>query len=198
MDNKRKVLKIITIGDRSVGKLSMIKNYMGRPFFQWGNSIPLDFYFKDIMIDNETVSLQLWNTHGSAFNDGKVYFRDVDCCVLCFNIHNQQSFDNLPHWMSLVDEKVPFVLIGTKSDIERTEKSISNETIEEWCKHIEDQGIVKEKIHYFETSAKLSTNINEAYEIIIKIALNQYNNTKEKNSIDISIEPEKPKGICWW
>ncbi|KAM9970824.1 hypothetical protein ACTFIR_002688 [Dictyostelium discoideum] len=193
MDNKRKLLK----------------NYMGRPFFQWGNSIPYDFQFKEIVIDNETVSLQvstnlLWNTHGSAYEDSKIYYRDVDCCVLCFNIHNEQSFNNLNHWIkeletnTLVDEKVPFVLIGTKSDIERTEKSISKERIEQWCKQIEDQGIVKEKIHYFETSAKLSTNIIEAYEIIVKIALNQYNNNKQKNSINISIEPEKPKGICWW
>ncbi|KAM9993910.1 hypothetical protein ACTFIZ_011868 [Dictyostelium cf. discoideum] len=204
MDNKKKLLKIITIGDRSIGKLSMIKNYMDKPFLQWGYWIPLDFFFKEIVIDNETVYLQLWNTHGSAYNDSKMYFRDADCCVLCFNIHNEQSFENLIYWIkeleanTSVDEKVPFVLIGTKSDIERTEKSISKETIEKWCKHIGDQGIVKEKIHYFETSAKLSTNINEAYEIIIKIALNQYNNTKQKNSINISIEPEKPKRICWW
>ncbi|KAM9994843.1 hypothetical protein ACTFIY_001047 [Dictyostelium cf. discoideum] len=196
MDIKRKVLKIIINGDRSVGKLSIIKNYMGEPF-QQGNSIPLDFYFKDIIIDNETVSLRLFNTHGSKFDDSKIYFRDVDCCVLCFDIHNSQSFNNLNHWMSLVDEKVPFVLIGTKSDIERTGKSISKERIEQWCKQIEDQGIVKEKIHYFETSAKLSTNIIEAYEIIVKIAINQYNN-KHKNSINIPIEPEKPKGFCWW
>ncbi|EAL62050.3 Rab GTPase [Dictyostelium discoideum AX4] len=200
MDNKRKLLKIITIGDRMVGKLSIIKNYMGRPFFQWGNSIPFDFHFKEIIIDNETVSLQLWNTHGSAYEDSKIYYRDVDCCVVCFNIHNEQSFNNLIYWIkeleanTLVDEKVPFVLIGTKSDIERTEKSISKERIEQWCKQIEDQGIVKEKIHYFETSAKLSTNIIEAYETIVKIALNQYKN-KQKNSINISIEPEKPKGI---
>ncbi|EAS66825.1 Rab GTPase domain-containing protein [Dictyostelium discoideum AX4] len=140
---------------------------------------------------------KLFNTHGSAFDDSKIYFRDVDCGVLCFNIHNEQSFNNLNHWMSLFNENVPFVLIGTKSDIERTEKSISKERIEQWCKQIEDQGIVKEKIHYFETSAKLSTNIIEAYETIVKIALNQYKN-KQKNSINISIEPEKPKGICWW
>ncbi|KAN0019008.1 hypothetical protein ACTFIU_002210 [Dictyostelium citrinum] len=202
MDNKRKVIKIVTIGDRSVGKLSIIKCYMGKPFFQWGNSIPLDFYFKDVIIDNETVSLQLWSIHGNAYNDRKLYFRNVDCYVLCFNIHDEPSFNNLNYWIkeleinTLGEVKAPIILLGTKDDINRTEKSISKERVEQWCKDIEHRGIVKDKIHYFETSAKLSKNIFEAYEVIIKMAINHYN-TKQNNSLNISIEPEKPKGICW-
>ncbi|EAS66823.1 Rab GTPase domain-containing protein [Dictyostelium discoideum AX4] len=144
MDNKRKLLKEL---------------YMGRPIFQWGYSIALDFHYKEIIIDNETVSFQvstnlLWNTHGSAFGDSKIYYRDVDCCVLCFGIHNEQSFNNLIYWIkeleanTLVDEKVPFVLIGTKSDIERTEKSISKERIEQWCKNKQKNSINISTLHH--------------------------------------------------
>ncbi|KAN0038054.1 hypothetical protein ACTA71_000226 [Dictyostelium dimigraforme] len=202
MDNKKKILKIITIGDRSVGKLSISRTYMGRKFYQWGNSIPLDFFQKDIIIDNETVTLQLWDTHGNVYKDSKVYYRNADCCLLCFDIHNEESFKNLNYWLKELerntfgDEKVPFVLLSTKDDITRTEKSISKEKVEGWCKNIEDQGII-DKVHYFETSSKLSKNIVEAYEVIVKIALNQYN-IKQKNSLNIVIQPETPpRSICW-
>ncbi|KAK5579814.1 hypothetical protein RB653_009501 [Dictyostelium firmibasis] len=192
MEIKKKTLKIITIGDRGVGKSSIIKNFMGRKFFQWGNSIPVDFFTKEITINNEVVLLQLWDSHGQQYNFNQIYYRNVDCCVLCFNIHNEESFKNLDIWVkeletnTLENEIVPFVLIGTKDDIEKTEKSISKERVEQWCKNIEDQGFAKEKIHYFETSAKLSKNIIQSYIIITKIALEQYNNKKIKSPIDMS------------
>ncbi|KAM9970827.1 hypothetical protein ACTFIR_002691 [Dictyostelium discoideum] len=195
MEKANKKIKIIMLGDYRSGKTAIFNEIVGRKFGSYTNPSTFDYFYKEIMVDNELVGCRLWDTAGHekfTTNLNKSFYRDVNCCVLCFDLHFEESFKNLDKWMNELHSKClenglenmellpPFVLIGTKSDIPRTDASISNERIEQWCKNIEGQGII-DKVHYFETSAKLSQNIIVPFNIIAKLALNYSNSMKKLN-----------------
>ena len=64
-------------------------------------------------------------------------------------------------------EHFPFVLIGNKVDLEPERKIPTNKALE-WCKQNNDIGL-------FETSAKESTNVNDAFEKVAREALKSQN-----------------------
>ncbi|KAM9993909.1 hypothetical protein ACTFIZ_011867 [Dictyostelium cf. discoideum] len=202
MKEEKITVKIITLGDTNVGKTSLFYNFVNGTFKVHRPSIGVEFFTKELTVENQHVSVLVWDTFGQERFQalGPPYYRGANCYTLCFDIHNEESFNNLEKWMDEVRKhcygNIPFVLIGTKKDIPRTNKSISNERIEKWCKNIEDQGII-DKVHYFETSAKLFENITESYNVAAKLALVHYNIVK-RISIDRPIgPPEQVKvGTC--
>ncbi|KAM9969029.1 hypothetical protein ACTFIW_000112 [Dictyostelium discoideum] len=204
MNQQKIMLKVITLGDSNVGKTSLFYNYMYGKFI-YHRSCSIDFCSKELMIENQHVSMMVWDTFGQErFHSlGYAYYRGANCYLLCFDIHNEKSFNNLEKWMDdtktyCFDESVPFILVGTKSDIPRTDKSISKERIEQWCKNIEDLGII-DKVHYFETSAKLSQNITESYNAAAKLALKHYNKNQNPpitTPVIVSLGEVKPGYCC--
>ncbi|KAN0023656.1 hypothetical protein ACTFIV_008043 [Dictyostelium citrinum] len=204
MGDIKKYLKIITLGDCGVGKTSIYNNFVNGKFEKYRCSITPEIFIKALMIENEHVFVQVWDTFGQerfhAFSPS--YYRGANCYTLCFDIHNEKSFINLEKWIEDVRihllGNIPFVLIGTKKDITRTDISISKERIEQWCKKIENQGIL-DKVHYFETSAKLSENITEAYKVASILALENYNkieNNQKSNNLIIGPPEETKVGTC--
>ncbi|KAM9994847.1 hypothetical protein ACTFIY_001051 [Dictyostelium cf. discoideum] len=205
MENKaNKKLKIIMIGDYYSGKTAIYNEFAGRKFGSYTCPSTFDLFYKEIMVDDEIVGYHFWDTADTErfTNLNRSYYRDANCCILCFDIHFEESFKNLDKWIKELHSKClenglesvklspPFVLIGTKSDIPRTDKSISKERIEQWCKNIEDQGII-DKVHYFETSAKNSKNITDLLNIISKFALNYFNSMQKLNESKLNITLEK-------
>ncbi|KAM9969033.1 hypothetical protein ACTFIW_000116 [Dictyostelium discoideum] len=197
-----KKLRIIMIGDYNSGKTAIFNEFAGRRFGIYSCPSTFDLFYKEIMIDDELVGYHFWDTAGQErFTSlNRHFYRNANCCVLCFDIHNEESFENLDKWITELHSKClengleselspPFVLIGTKNDIPKTDKSISNERIEQWCKNIEDQGII-DKVHYFETSAKNSKNITEPFNIILKLALNYFNSMQKLNESKLNLTLE--------
>ncbi|KAM9993905.1 hypothetical protein ACTFIZ_011863 [Dictyostelium cf. discoideum] len=200
----KKSLKIITLGDSGVGKTSIFNNFVTGKFEIHECSVPPSYYSKTLTVENECVTVNLWDTcdQESFYTLPAIYYRWSNCYTLCFDIHNEESFNNLEKWMDQVKKfnliNTPFILIGTKNDIPRTNKSISNERIEKWCKNIEDQGII-DKVYYFETSAKFSENITELYNVAAKLALEHYNknkNTPITSPVIGHLEEDKPGYCC--
>ncbi|KAN0019007.1 hypothetical protein ACTFIU_002209 [Dictyostelium citrinum] len=213
MENKeKKNLKIIMLGDWNSGKTAIFNEFAGRKFGSYTCPSTFDLFYKEIMIDNEIVGFHFWDTAMQERFTGlnRHFYRGACCCVLCFDIHNEQSFENLGKWINELNSKClengleseklspPFVLIGTKNDITRTDKSISKERVERWCKNIEDQSkgsIIGDKIYYFETSAKCSNNIKESLCIISRLALNYFTSMKNFNESKLNITPQKSNNI---
>ncbi|EAL62023.1 GTP binding protein RARE7L [Dictyostelium discoideum AX4] len=203
MKEEKTMLKIITLGDSNVGKTSLFYHYVNGEYrYNRPPSIGPDYFIKELKVENKHVFLMVWDTCGQerfqAFSPP--YFRGANCYTLCFDIHNEESFINLGKWMDEIIKycygNIPFVLVGTKSDIPRTDKSISKARIEQWCKNIEDQGII-DKVHYFETSAKLSQNVTELYNVAAKLALEHYSIVKYISIIRPIGPPEEVKvGTC--
>lgn len=169
---KKSLLKVIILGDSSVGKTSLMNQYVNKKFSnQYKATIGADFLTKDVVIDDKEVTLQIWDTAGQErFQSlGVAFYRGADCCVLVFDMTNPKSFDSLESWKDefLIQsspsdpDAFPFVVLGNKVD-EKEKRRVSAAKAEAFC---------GSKISYFETSAKQATNVSAAFEEIARKAM---------------------------
>ncbi|XP_019763685.1 ras-related protein rab7 [Dendroctonus ponderosae] len=177
--NKKVLLKVIILGDSSVGKTSLMNQYVNRKFSnQYKATIGADFLTKEVTIDDRTVTMQIWDTAGQErFQSlGVAFYRGADCCVLVFDVTAPNTFKSLDSWRDefLIQaaprepDNFPFVLLGNKVDLEP--RAISAKRAQQWCQS-------KNSIPYFETSAKEGLNVEQAFLAIAKNALAQQNQT---------------------
>ncbi|KAI5965230.1 uncharacterized protein KGF55_001450 [Candida pseudojiufengensis] len=178
---KRTLLKVIILGDSGVGKTSLMQQFVNNKFSQqYKATIGADFLTKEIQVDNKTVTLQIWDTAGQErFQSlGVAFYRGADCCVLCFDVTNEKSLNNLSSWKDefLVQSNVsnpqdfPFIIIGNKIDIDDSKKIPSLSKKLHQITSNQNDGL---NYPIFETSAKDSINVESAFEVIAKMALQQ-------------------------
>lgn len=169
---KKSLLKVIILGDSSVGKTSLMNQYVNKKFSnQYKATIGADFLTKDVVIDDKEVTIQIWDTAGQErFQSlGVAFYRGADCCVLVFDVTNPKSFDSLESWKDefLIQsspsdpDAFPFVVLGNKVD-EKDKRRVSAAKAEAFC---------GSKMSYFETSAKQATNVSAAFEEIARKAM---------------------------
>merc|ERR1712054_62291 len=102
---KKVLLKVIILGDSSVGKTSLMNMYVNRKFNnQYKATIGADFLTKEVLVnhngDQRLVTMQIWDTAGQErFQSlGVAFYRGADACILVFDLTSKKSFDNLDTW----------------------------------------------------------------------------------------------------
>ena len=156
-------LKIITLGEATVGKTSIIRRYIHNIFEENNlSTIGLNFSFKQVKLKSgKNINIKLIDTAGQEKyrSLAKSYFKNVDIVLFVFALDDQNSFDNMINWINLFNENhngkegIPRYLIGNKAD---KEKKVQKDMI--------DQFINQNKIKYYETSAKNNTGIDELFQ----------------------------------
>lgn len=177
---KKTLLKVIILGDSGVGKTSLMQQFVNNKFsHQYKATIGADFLTKDIVVDNKPVTLQIWDTAGQErFQSlGVAFYRGADCCVLCYDVSNEKSLNNLSSWKDefLVQSNVsnpldfPFIIIGNKVDVDDSRK------IPQLQKKLAafTNSVGGAAYPVFETSAKDCINVDSAFEVVAKMALQQ-------------------------
>jgi Ras-related protein Rab-7A len=173
---KKVLLKVILLGDSGVGKTSLMNQYVNKKFTnQYKATIGADFLTKEVMVDDRLVTMQIWDTAGQErFQSlGVAFYRGADCCVLVFDVNVAKTFENLDSWRDefLIQaaprdpDNFPFVVLGNKIDLEQ-QRVVSQKRALAWCQS-------KGDIPYFETSAKDATNVEQAFQHVAKLALQQ-------------------------
>ncbi len=65
VSKKKNFLKVIVLGDSGVGKTTLLHQYTEHKTCQNVKpTIGADFTKKELMVDNETITLQIWDTAG--------------------------------------------------------------------------------------------------------------------------------------
>ena len=60
---KKVLLKIVILGDSGVGKTSLMNQYVNKKFSgQYKATIGADFLTKEVMVGENLVTLQIWDT----------------------------------------------------------------------------------------------------------------------------------------
>ncbi|CAI8619039.1 unnamed protein product [Vicia faba] len=172
---KRTLLKVIVLGDSGVGKTSLMNQYVYKKFSQqYKATIGADFVTKELLVDDKLVTLQIWDTAGQErFHSlGAAFYRGADCCVLVYDVNIQKTFDTLSNWhadfLKQADtenpDAFPFVLLGNKIDVDGgNSRRVTEKKARDWCAS-------RGNIPYFETSAKESYSVDDAFLCVAKVA----------------------------
>lgn len=165
---KRKVIRIAILGDSTVGKTSIINVFLGLEFSQITiTSVGKDKYDTQLkMKDGNEMKLIIWDTAGQErFHSIAVgTIKNSQGIVVTFDLTKRKTFENVLLWLKDIRENsdsIPIVLFGNKCDL-KEERAVSKEEAEQLAQ--------KNKLIYFETSAKEDINIKEGFQKVAELA----------------------------
>lgn len=159
-DNYDYLLKVLLIGDSSVGKTSVLLRYTDKCFTpQFQTTIGVDFRLSTFQIQGKLVKLQLWDTAGQERYRRIVssYYRGSHGLIIVYDVANRESFNNVTHWLeesNSITDTVPKLLIGNKIDL-KEQRKVSTDEGKELAEQL--------GMDFLETSAKNNENIEEAF-----------------------------------
>ena len=101
----RSKVKIVMLGDQSVGKTSLIEKFIYEKFHEVGYvpvliiqpTVGIDFLAKDYAYKEKLVRLQLWDTAGQERFRSLIpsYLKDSHCAIIVFDLTSKQSLENV-------------------------------------------------------------------------------------------------------
>eukprot|EP00826_Nyctotherus_ovalis_P055812 TRINITY_DN7454_c0_g1_i4.p1 TRINITY_DN7454_c0_g1~~TRINITY_DN7454_c0_g1_i4.p1 ORF type:complete len:161 (+),score=43.27 TRINITY_DN7454_c0_g1_i4:2-484(+) len=130
MSNGKKNLKlqIITLGDHTVGKTSILKRFNDGTFsFTTYTTIGVDFVSKVMKVGDESVYVKLWDTAGQErfHTITHNFYKQCQGVLLVFDVRVKSSLTGINRWMEHIrnhaDPNVVRYLIANKTDVEKRE-----------------------------------------------------------------------------
>lgn len=129
-------------------------------------TVGVDFFSRLVNLRlGARVKLQLWDTAGQErFRSiTKSYYRNSVGAVLAYDICNMDTFKHIPVWLQearrhIEPHQATFILVGCKLDLAGASREVTTQ-----------QGRALADYHsipFMETSAKLGTNVEEAFTLI--------------------------------
>ncbi|XP_059626260.1 ras-related protein RABA5c-like [Cornus florida] len=169
------LFKIVIIGDSAVGKSNLLSRFARDEFDKNSKAtIGVEFQTQAIEIDGKEVKAQVWDTAGQERFRAvtSAYYRGAVGALIVYDISRRTTFDSIKRWLDELDTHsdttVARMLVGNKCDLE----NIREVSMEEGKSLAEAEGLF-----FMETSALDSTNVNAAFEIVIREI---YNNVSRK------------------
>ncbi|XP_068913508.1 ras-related protein Rab-28-like [Tenebrio molitor] len=121
-----KQLKIVFIGEASVGKTSIIRRFCYDEFTrQYNQTVGADFYIRRLLLPpRQEITVRITDVGGLEFRGHMLsnYLFNSNLIVLVYDITNSVSFDCLAMWIEAVrrimDNPPICAIIGNKCDLE--------------------------------------------------------------------------------
>ena len=163
------IVKLLLLGDSSVGKTSIIIKYISNKFMDTNiATLGVDYMDKTVDYNNLKVFLQIWDTSGEEkFRSiTRNFYRNADGLLVVFDLTCKESFNHVKNWINEAKEHkndIKTILVGNKLDLE-DEREVDKETALKFAE--------KNNLKYLETSAKNGKNINNSFKEMIALILN--------------------------
>ncbi|KZT11146.1 GTP-binding protein ypt1 [Laetiporus sulphureus 93-53] len=155
------LFKLLLIGDSGVGKSCLLLRFAEDAFTDsYLSTIGVDFKIRTIDFEGKTIKLQIWDTAGQErFRTiAAAYYRGAHGIIVVYDVTDGESFQNVKGWLQEIErygsETVKKLLIGNKSDLAER-RVVEYDAAKEFADQLE--------IPFVETSAKTSTNVEEAF-----------------------------------
>ena len=160
------ITKILTLGDTTVGKTSIILRFTKEKYTENRlATIGVDFKSQIMQIENNRVKVLIWDTAGQERfkNIASQYYNGGDGAILVFDITNKSTFERISYWLDELNQKkdlkeLALVLVGNKIDL-KDNRQVSSEEAQSFAK--------QNNIKYFETSAQENIGIDEVMNYIV-------------------------------
>lgn len=192
-------IKVIIIGDASVGKTAIMNRYVKDSFQDnYTATIGVSYSSKVLRMDDYDIQLQIWDTAGQEIYRSitRSYYRGAQVAIIVYDITKKETFDAIPIWLNEINSNCTpecnKILVGNKSDCEN-ERDVSQSATTEFLQ--------QHDITMIETSAKTGQNISDLFEEAISQYLartgaevTRKETTTEK--IEIANPPKDKKKCC--
>ncbi|QPG76070.1 hypothetical protein FOA43_003456 [Brettanomyces nanus] len=177
-----KSIKCVVVGDGAVGKTSLLISYTTNQFPEDYVPTVFDNYSANVMVDNEKVTINLWDTAGQEEYDRlrPLSYTQTDVFLICFSVVEPSSFSNVKNkWIPEIRHHTPkdtlVILIGTKSDL-REDPHVLDQLEENGEQPINAQGAEAEAKElgcagYMECSAASQQGVREVFDFAIKAVI---------------------------
>ncbi|KAH0944082.1 hypothetical protein HID58_003719, partial [Brassica napus] len=150
------LFKIVLIGDSAVGKSNLLSRF-SRDEFDTNSkaTIGVEFQTQLVEIEGKEVKAQIWDTAGQERFRAvtSAYYRGAFGALIVYDITRSSTFE------THCDTAVAQMLVGNKCDLE----DIRAVSVEEGKALAEEEGLF-----FMETSALDATNVDKAFEIVIR------------------------------
>ena len=185
-------INIITLGNSSVGKTSLIQRYVDEIFEDTFATIGFNTKFKTKILSNgEKLKVFFYDTSGQekynslSFN----YIKNCHGILLMYDISNKKSFIKIKDWLNNIfehkDKDFPILLLGNKCDLEE-KREVTKEEGDQLAKEL--------KLNFYETSNKDNINIEKAITELIEMIYKRLGKEFEGFETD-QVKLEKSKNI---
>ncbi|KDR84513.1 hypothetical protein GALMADRAFT_262746 [Galerina marginata CBS 339.88] len=188
-----KSIKLVIIGDNSVGKTCLFTSYVERKF-------PTDYvpnvfggYTATKTVDGKPFTLGIWDTAGQPEYDRlrPLAYPQTDVYLICFSLLSPESYDHVrTKWYPEISHFGPstaaFLLIGTKLDL-RDSSAIIDELRNRHMAPIQyQQGVAMCRDigadMYLECSALTLQGVDVVFEEGMRAVVNPRSTRKRKNT----------------
>lgn len=170
-DRSTRIFKVVLLGDGGVGKTALRERFLGRGFeSSYMATVGADFATHEVEVGGERIKLQIWDLAGQArFKDVRSgFFSGALGCLMVYDVARRQSAENLKSWLEELQQnsKKTAVLsvVANKIDLRETDNTaLSTELGLSIARKLQDYHSEGWEVPYYETSAKESINVPEAF-----------------------------------
>lgn len=177
-----KKFKLVSLGEQSVGKTSLVTRWMYDSFEDhYQATIGIDFLSKTLYVDEQCVRLQIWDTAGQERFQSltPAYIRDSSIALIVYDVSDKISFDKVEKWTESVrterGKAVTIILVANKIDLIH-DRIISTKNGEEKAKKLD--------VLFIETSAKSGYNVKKMFQAVVAKAL-----AATKKTLTVEVKP---------
>ncbi|XP_031843133.1 ras-related protein Rab-24 [Nomia melanderi] len=192
-------LKVVLLGDASVGKTSLVRRYKNGTFTEeifYQGTIGAAYVSKKIEHNDKSFIMGIWDTAGGERYDAmtKIYYRGAKAAVVCYDITNLKTFQRAKFWireLRVIEDACKIYICATKKDLLEL-GAIANpdiDVVETYAKGVQAK--------FFTTSSKTGENVDELFNVIAyDFIVDNPSVLNEREAINISTEPEKRSHCC--
>ncbi|XP_065184697.1 ras-related protein Ral-A-like [Sycon ciliatum] len=185
--------KVIMVGGGGVGKSALTLQFMYDEFVSDYEPTKADSYRKQVVLDGTENNIDILDTAGqedyAAIRDN--YFRSGEGFLCVFSIVESESFQATSDFRDQIlrvkqDDRVPFLLVGNKCDLEdkrQVSTADAQERASQWG------------VPYVETSAKTKQNVDKVFYDLMREIRNR-KAADGGNGADPKSKKGKKKGGC--
>lgn len=162
------LFKIVLIGDTCVGKSQLLSRFAKNEFnLESKATIGVEFATKTVYADNnQSIKAQIWDTAGQERYRAVAssYYRGAVGALVVYDITNHKTFMNVDNWVQELKQKGPkgmiVMLVGNKTDLADEQRRVPISEVKQYSQI--------HQLEWIETSALDSTNVDEAFHMLIK------------------------------
>ena len=184
--------KLVIVGDSGVGKTNLLTRFTRDQFsLNLRNTVGMNSDQRTLMVDDKYIRAEIWDTAGQERyrSMSPSFYRGAVGALIVYDVTNADSFNNLSKWITELsthaDKLVASLLIGNKSD--RTDRAVTTDAANSFA--------TKHKFALIETSALDATNVEQAFDTILKEIVNTTVKYAKEGDSDYSYKDNKSRKL---